>query len=48
MKKITEEQIKAIIVLLEKYNIGIQDYFAFVKMLNELPVVEVKKEDEKK
>lgn len=41
-KKITQEQINALMQLLVKYNVGIQEYLTVEKMFNELP--EVKKD----
>ena len=45
MKKINEAQTKAILDLLVKYNVGVQEYGAVQKMFQELPVVEVPKEE---
>jgi hypothetical protein len=44
MKKISQEQIKAVLNLLVKYNIGVQEYAAVEKLFSELPVVEEVKE----
>lgn len=44
MKKITEEQLRAILNLLSKYNVGIQEYVAVEKMFKELPANEVQEE----
>lgn len=48
MKKITKEQIDAILQLLQKYNVGVQEFSAVSKMLNELPEVKCEKKVEKK
>jgi hypothetical protein len=42
MKKITSEQLKAVLQLLAKYNVGVQEYSAVEKLFSELP--EVKEE----
>lgn len=44
MKTINEQQIQAIMQLLQKYNVGVNDYVAVEKMLKELPTNEVKSE----
>lgn len=49
MKKITQEQTKAVMNLLAKYNVGVQEYSAVEKMFSGLPVVEeIKVESEEK
>lgn len=47
MKKISQQQIKGIMALLESYNVGVKDFVLVQKMFNELPVVEEKKEEKK-
>ena len=44
MKQITQEQINALIKLMEDLNVPVQTYFGVVKMLKDLP--EIKNEDE--
>ena len=44
MKKINEEQLNAIINLLTKYNIGVNDFIAVQNLFKGLPDVESKTE----
>ena len=45
MKNINDNQLNAILQLLAKYNVGIQDFNAVEKMFGELPAGENKKEE---
>ena len=48
MKKITQEQIVAILQTVYQTNISASVFDALKKMFNELPVIEEKKEEEAK
>lgn len=45
LKKISEEQIKAILDLLIKYNVGVQEYSGVMKLFQELPKIEVEEKE---
>jgi len=49
MKKINEQQIKDIMALLQKYNVGVAEYIAVQTMFDKLEKVEIEevKKDEK-
>jgi hypothetical protein len=48
MKKITTEQCKAILDLLVKYNVGVNEYSAVQNLFEKLPVIEEKTDDKSK
>ena len=48
MKKINEEQLNAIINLLTKYNIGVNDFVAVQNLFKSLPDAELKTEPKDK
>lgn len=50
MKQISEQQVKAILDLAQKYNVGVQEYIGLQNLFEKLPLVEVKEEkkEEKK
>jgi hypothetical protein len=48
MKKITNEQCKAIMDLLAKYNVGVNEYSAVQNLFDKLPIVEEKTDDNNK
>jgi hypothetical protein len=48
MKKINKEQESAILNLLQKYNVGVQEYSAVLKMFQDLPVVVEENQEEAK
>lgn len=45
MKKISDEQVKQIMALLQKYNVGVQEFIAVQAMFEKLPAVEEQKEE---
>ena len=47
MKKISDIQIKAIMDLLAKYNVGVNEYSAAQNLFDKLPVEEEKEEKKK-
>ena len=48
MKNITKAQTDAVLKLLQKYNVGVQEYSAVVNMFEGLPEVKENNEDTKK
>lgn len=45
MKQISEEQIRVVMQILEKYNVGVIDYSQINKMFNGLPPIKEEKKE---
>ena len=48
MKKISEQQIQAVLATLENNNVGVKEFIAIQNMFNQLPLVEEEKKEDKK